>query len=67
MILIILRSQDMGINRPTLYTFVGAFINEKQQAWITAHVHMYRYSCGVAKILVSDNCKTAVVQSGNWV
>ena len=48
------------------YTFIEAFINEKQQAWITAHVHMYEYFGGVAKILVSDNCKTAVVHNGNW-
>lgn len=56
----------VGVMTYSQYTFVEAFINEKQQAWITAHVHMYEYFGGVAKILVSDNCKTAVVQSGNW-
>lgn len=48
------------------YAYVEAFINEKQQAWITAHIHMYEYFGGVAKILVPDNCKTAVVHNGGW-
>ncbi|KPU42595.1 hypothetical protein OXPF_38600 [Oxobacter pfennigii] len=48
------------------YAYVEAFINEKQRAWITAHVHMYEYFGGVAKILVSDNCKTAIVHNGGW-
>ena len=56
----------VGVMTYSQYTFVEAFINEKQQAWITAHVHMYEYFGGVAKILVSDNCKTAVVHNGNW-
>ena len=48
------------------YAYVEAFINEKQQAWINAHVHMYQHFGGVAKILVPDNCKTAVVHNGGW-
>ena len=37
-----------------------AFINETQQAWITAHVHMYEYFGGATRILMPDNttCKT---------
>lgn len=46
------------------YAYVEAFINEKQQAWIAAHIHMYEYFGGVARILVPDNCKTAVVHRG---
>ncbi len=56
----------VGVMTYSQYTFVEAFINEKQQAWITAHIHMYQYFGGVAKILVSDNCKTAVVHNGGW-
>lgn len=41
-------------------------IDEKQPAWIRAHVHMYQFFGGVAKILVSDNCKTAVIHNNNW-
>jgi len=48
------------------YTYVEAFINQKQKAWITAHVHMYEYFGGVAKILVPDNCKTAVIHNKDW-
>ena len=49
------------------YTYVEAFINEKQKAWITAHIHMFEFFDGVAKILVSDNCTTAVNhQQSDW-
>lgn len=48
------------------YAYVEAFINEKQRAWITAHIHMYEFFGGVTKILVPDNCKTAVIHSCGW-
>ena len=38
----------------------------KQKSWITAHIHMYEFFGGVARILVPDNCKTAVVHNGGW-
>jgi transposase len=50
----------VGVMTYSQYTYVEAFINQKQQAWITAHVHMYEYFGGIAKILVPDNCTTAV-------
>jgi len=56
----------VGVMTYSQYAYVEAFINEKQQAWITAHIHMYQYFGGVAKILVSDNCKTAVIRNGGW-
>ena len=46
------------------YAYAEAFLDEKQNAWITAHVHMYQYLGGVPKILVSDNCRTAVIHTG---
>lgn len=48
------------------YAYVEAFPDEKQRSWIDAHVHMYEYFGGVAKILVPDNCKTAVVHNKGW-
>jgi len=56
----------VGVMTYSQYPYVEAFINEKQKAWITAHVHMYEYFGGVAKILVPDNCKTAVVHNNDW-
>ncbi|MCF0229917.1 MAG: IS21 family transposase [Parasporobacterium sp.] len=50
----------VGVMTFSQYTYVEAFINEKEQAWITAHVHMFEYFGGVAKILVPDNTSTAV-------
>lgn len=56
----------VGVMTYSQYTYVEAFINEKQHAWITAHVHMYEYFGGVARILVPDNCKTAVIHNEVW-
>lgn len=47
----------IGVMTYSQYTYAEAFVNERQRAWITAHVHMYEYFGGVAKILVPDNCK----------
>ena len=43
-----------------------AFLDMKQKSWINAHVHMYEYFGGVARILVPDNCKTAVIHNGGF-
>ena len=48
------------------YAYVEAFLDMKQKSWINAHVHMYEFFGGVARILVPDNCKTAVVHNGGW-
>jgi len=44
----------------SMYTYVEAFINEKTKAWITGHIHMYEFFGGVPRVLVPDNCLTAV-------
>jgi transposase len=56
----------VGVMSYSQYPYVEAFINEKQKAWITAHVHMYEYFGGVTRILVPDNCKTAVIHNKDW-
>ena len=57
----------VGVMTYSQYTYVEAFINEKQKAWITAHIHMFEFFGGIAKILVSDNCTTAVNhQQSDW-
>lgn len=45
----------VGVMTYSQYAYVEAFPDEKQQSWIDAHVHMYEYFGGVAKILVPDN------------
>ena len=42
----------VGVMTYSQYAFVEAFINEKERAWITAHVHMYEFFGGVTPILV---------------
>ncbi len=56
----------VGVMTYSQYAYAEAFLNEKQESWITAHNHMYSYFGGVAKILVPDNCKTAVVHNRRW-
>lgn len=48
------------------YTFAKAYPDERQHSWLQAHIDMYRYFGGVTKLLVPDNCKTAVVHTRNW-
>lgn len=56
----------VGVMTYSQYAYAEAFIDEKQPAWIRAHVHIYKFFGGVAKILVPDNCKTAVIHNNNW-
>ena len=56
----------VGVMTYSQYPYVEAFIDEKQPFWIAAHIHMYEYFGGVAKILVPDNCKTAVDHNRGW-
>ena len=56
----------VGVMTYSQYAYVEAFPDMKQKSWITAHVHMYEFFGGVAKILVPDNCKTAVVHNGGF-
>lgn len=55
----------VGVMSYSQYAYAEAFPDEKQTSWITAHVNMYEYFGAVAKILVPDNCKTAVIRKGN--
>ena len=57
----------IGVLNYSQYTFAEAFINEKEQAWITAHVHMFEYFGGVTPIVIPDNAPTAVShKESNW-
>lgn len=55
-----------GVLSYSKYPYVEAFLNEKQDAWITAHVHMFQWFGGCPRIIVPDNCKTAVIHDNNW-
>ena len=45
------------------YAYAEAFLDEKQEAWINAHVNAYRYFGGMTRILVPDNLKTGVIKN----
>ena len=56
----------VGVLSYSQYPYVEAFVSEKQASWIAAHIHMFEYFGGVPRILVPDNCKTAVIHRGDW-
>ena len=57
----------VGVMTYSMYAYMEAFINKKQKAWITAHVHMYKFFGRAIKILVPDNCTTTVNhQRSDW-
>ena len=45
------------------YAYTEAFLDMKQEAWITGHVNAYRYFGGVTRILTPDNLKTGIVKN----
>jgi transposase len=42
------------------YTYVEAFMNQKLENWINAHINAWSFFGGVTRILVPDNLKTGV-------
>lgn len=47
----------------TGYAYTEAFLDMKQDAWITAHVNACRFFGGVARILTPGNLKTGVIKN----
>ena len=48
------------------YAYTEAFLDMKQDAWITAHVNAYRFFGGVTRILTPDNLKTGVTKNTRY-
>ena len=45
------------------YAYTEAFLDMKQDSWITAHVNAYRFFGGVTRILTPDNLKTGIIKN----
>jgi len=45
------------------YAYAEAFLDMKQDSWITAHVNAYNHFGGITRILVPDNLKTGVIKN----
>lgn len=50
----------------SMYTYVQACPNMKQEEWIKCHVNMYSYFGGVTRLLVPDNLKTGVINNRKY-
>jgi len=48
------------------YSYVEATLDMKSESWINAHVNALKYFGGVAKILVPDNLKAAVIKNKKY-
>jgi len=48
------------------YPYVEAFANEKMENWITAHVHTFSHLGGLPRVIVPDNCLTAIHKSNYY-
>jgi transposase len=48
------------------YPAVLAYPNEKSESWIDAHVKTFRQLGGLPKVVVPDNCKTAVKKANYY-
>lgn len=55
----------VGILSSSGYAYVEACLRQNQENWIMAHVHMFEYFEGVARIIVPDNLKTGV-EKADW-
>lgn len=53
----------VGVLNYSRYAYAEAFLDEKQKSWNDAHIHMFEFFGGVSKVLVPDNCKTAVLHN----
>ena len=49
-----------------MYAYAEAFPDEKQKSWNDAHIHMFEFFGGVSKMLLPDNCKTAVTHNRKY-
>ena len=49
----------VGVMTYSQYPYVEASMDKKLPSWTAAYVHMYECFDGIAKFLVSDNCRTA--------
>jgi transposase len=56
----------VGVLTFSNYAHVEAFPDEKQYSWILAHRHMYQRFEGSTRLLIPDNCRTAISRSNLW-
>jgi transposase len=47
------------------YCYAEAFLTMNQESWINAHIHMFQFFGGVAKIITPDNLRVGVIKS-DW-
>jgi len=48
------------------YPYVEAFADEEHESWLTAHIHALEWIGGVPRVIVPDNCKTAVTKASYY-
>ncbi|MEI6286674.1 MAG: IS21 family transposase [Bacillota bacterium] len=56
----------VGVLSSSLYAYVETFPTQELDCWITAHVNMFKFFCGVTRMIVPDNLKTGVEKT-SWI
>ena len=57
----------VGVLTYSQYAFVKAYLDQKTDNWIKAHIQMFEFFGGVTPMLIPDNCSTAVNHSkSDW-
>ena len=57
----------VGVLTYSQYAFVKAYLDQKTDNWIKAHIQMFEFFGGVTPMLIPDNCSTAVDHSkSDW-
>lgn len=57
----------VGVLTYSQYAFVKAYLNQKTDSWIKAHIQMFEFFGGITPMLIPDNCSTAVNHSkSDW-
>lgn len=55
----------VGVLPYSQYAYVEAFLSQNLESWIAAHINMFQFFGGAARMLVPDNLKTGV-ESVSW-
>jgi len=53
----------IGVLGGSSYTFCEATWSQKSQDWIESHCRMFEYFCGVPRVVVHDNLRSAVTKA----
>ena len=55
----------VGVLPYSQYAYVEAFLSQNLESWIAAHINMFQFFGGAARMLVPDNLKTGHLEDSH--